>query len=120
TGGDRLQQAPPPTLPFALINNYGPTESSVVATTGQVAVAGSHAARPGIGRAIANTLLYVLDEQFQPVPIFVPGELCLGGVGLARGYLGRPDLTAERFIPNPFAEKKTKDERRKTKRTIRS
>lgn len=105
TGGDRLQRPPPSGLPFALVNNYGPTEYAVVATSGRVpaaATASASALTPDIGRPIANTRVYVLDAQLNPVPFGALGELCLGGPSLARGYLGRPDLTAERFVPNPF------------------
>ncbi|MGD1932583.1 MAG: amino acid adenylation domain-containing protein, partial [Leptolyngbyaceae cyanobacterium] len=89
-----------------LINGYGPTENTTFScchtitadSLNHTALAGS----PPIGRPIANTQVYVLDDTLQPVPIGVPGELYLGGDGLARGYLNRPDLTAERFVPNPF------------------
>ncbi|MFL6199847.1 MAG: amino acid adenylation domain-containing protein [Thermoanaerobaculia bacterium] len=98
TGGDRLENGPRRPLPFELVNHYGPTESSVVATSAPVAL-GSE--RPPIGRPIDGTRVYVLDG-WNLAPEGVPGELALGGAGLARGYLGRPDLTAERFVPDPF------------------
>jgi len=105
TGGDTLRAAPASDMPFRLVNNYGPTENTVVSTSGLVPPATSteHVMVPGLGQAIANTRAYVLDDHLQPVPLGVPGELCVGGVGLARGYLNRPDLTAERFIPDPFS-----------------
>jgi amino acid adenylation domain-containing protein len=95
-----------------LYNEYGPTEttisSAILPLTG-VALRRS-ADRPGmsIGRPIGNTQLYVLDERMDPAPLGAVGELYIGGVGLARGYLARPDLTAERFVPNPFL--KTNDQ----------
>ncbi|HEY0607350.1 MAG TPA: amino acid adenylation domain-containing protein, partial [Herpetosiphonaceae bacterium] len=102
TGGDTLHRYPPAQLPFALINNYGPTESTVVATSGPVPSTSAIDVLPALGQPIANTQLYLLDAALQPVPRGVPGAIYLGGAGLARGYLNRPDLTAERFIPAPF------------------
>nr|WP_301542280.1 non-ribosomal peptide synthetase [Pyxidicoccus fallax] len=81
------------------INAYGPTESTVIATLHTCVPDGQ---RPPLGRALSNTRLYVLDGHLRPVPVGVPGELFIGGVGLARGYLGRPELTAERFVPDAF------------------
>jgi acyl-coenzyme A synthetase/AMP-(fatty) acid ligase/acyl carrier protein len=104
TGGDTLQHFPAADLPFVLVNNYGPTECTVVATSGVVRAGGSPGALPPIGRAIANVEVYLLDERLRPVPPGEPGGIYIGGAGLARGYRNRDDLTAERFIADPFAE----------------
>jgi aspartate racemase len=104
TGGDRLHRMPPKGLPFRLVNHYGPTENTVVTTWAPVAPVSEADAPPPIGRPIANTQVYILDVQLQPVPIGVAGELYTSGDGLARGYLNRPELTAENFIPNPFSK----------------
>jgi amino acid adenylation domain-containing protein/non-ribosomal peptide synthase protein (TIGR01720 family) len=85
---------------LALSNVYGPTECCVDATA-QRCAAGAPGPVP-IGRALRNQRVYLLDEMLRPVPLGAPGEIFLGGRGLARGYLGRPDLTAERFLPDPF------------------
>ncbi|MBV9773169.1 MAG: non-ribosomal peptide synthetase, partial [Gemmatimonadetes bacterium] len=79
-------------------NGYGATEASIRMTSSAYTAEGGD---PPIGRAVANTQLYVLDAQLEPVPVGVPGELYIGGVGVVRGYLARPDLTAERFVPDP-------------------
>src|SRR5215831_1038134 len=81
-------------------NAYGPTETTVCATIGECF---AETPKASIGRPIGNTQIYLVDEQLQPVRVGIAGELLIGGVGLARGYLRRPGITAERFIPNPFS-----------------
>ena len=87
-----------------LINGYGPTESTTFACCHPVAMKDTDGSSVPLGRPIANTQIYILDAELQPTPIGMAGELHIGGEGLARGYLNRPGLTAERFIPHPFAE----------------
>lgn len=102
TGADTLHRYPSADLPFALINNYGPTETTVVATSGLVPPTEHPHEPPALGWPIAQTEIVILDEQLQTVPLGTPGELYIGGAGLARGYHNRPDLTAQRFIASPF------------------
>jgi len=102
TGGDQLHQYPSSSVPFELVNNYGPTENTMVATAGRVPCKEGIGSSPDIGRPVSNIRLYVLNQSLQPVSIGAVGELYLGGAGLARGYLNRPGLTAERFVPDPF------------------
>ncbi|MEH2230338.1 MAG: non-ribosomal peptide synthase/polyketide synthase [Nostoc sp.] len=105
TGGDKLHRYPSSLLPFQVVNNYGPTENTVVTTSGIVVDdERDHNISPSIGRPIANTQIYILDEYLQLVPLGVPGELHIGGASLAQGYLNRSELTQEKFIPNPFQE----------------
>jgi amino acid adenylation domain-containing protein len=104
TGAETLRRFPSVKLPFTLVNNYGPTECTVVATSGVVPREMMTNALPSIGRAIANSQIYILDQAMQPVAQEAAGELYIGGVGVARGYLNRPELTAERFVPNPFSD----------------
>jgi amino acid adenylation domain-containing protein/non-ribosomal peptide synthase protein (TIGR01720 family) len=103
TGGDKLHRGLGKELGFSLINHYGPTENSVVTTCGALKVNGEIGVPPPIGRPIANTQVYILDNYGRCVPVGVAGELHIGGVGLARGYLNHPELTAEKFIPNVFS-----------------
>ncbi|OBQ35366.1 MAG: non-ribosomal peptide synthetase, partial [Anabaena sp. MDT14b] len=88
----------------SLVNNYGPTEATIGATIYDLSAAKTASAALPIGRPIRNVQTYVLDRSLQPVPIGIPGELYIGGDGLARGYLNQPDLTEEKFIPNPFSK----------------
>lgn len=101
TGGDRLHVQPRPDLPFSLINNYGPTECTVVATSGPVQKT-SGSSLPSIGMPIDNTQVRILSETLQPVAPGEIGELYIGGANVGRGYRKRPDLTSERFIPDPL------------------
>ena len=84
-----------------LFNAYGPTEITVCATMAEIAAVDDAIT---LGRPLANLTVFVLDAQFAPCPAGVPGEICVGGVGVGRGYLGRPELTVERFVPDPFAK----------------
>jgi acyl-CoA synthetase (AMP-forming)/AMP-acid ligase II/acyl carrier protein len=104
TGGDKLNQYPSNFIPFQVVNNYGPTENTVVTTSG-VVISGekNNSLSPAIGRPIFNTQIYILDSNLQPVPVGILGEIHISGAGLARGYLNRPELTEEKFIPNPFS-----------------
>jgi amino acid adenylation domain-containing protein/thioester reductase-like protein len=110
TAGEQLQITPAISYLFnnlnqaTLHNHYGPSESHVVTTYTLNNTVETWSALPPIGRPIANTQIYILDSNFQPVPIGEPGELYIGGLCLARGYINRSDLTAEKFIPNPFSD----------------
>ncbi len=89
--------------PGRLLHVYGPTETTTFAIWQEVTSVGEQAHLVPIGRPLTNVQIYLLDEHLRPVPVGVPGELYVGGCGLARGYLDRPALTAERFIPDPFS-----------------
>ncbi len=106
TGADTLHRRPPTGLPFTLVNNYGPTECTVVATSG-VIVAGEDNQRPSIGRPIDNTVVAILDEDQRPVSPGEAGELCLAGALVGRGYRNDPELTAARFVHCPVAPEET-------------
>ncbi|HEX2643330.1 MAG TPA: non-ribosomal peptide synthetase, partial [Thermoanaerobaculia bacterium] len=99
TGGDRCP-LPPPGLPFEFVDYYGPSEASVAASWARL----TSESAPSIGRPVENDQIYVLDRHFRPVPPGAFGEICIGGLGVARGYGRRSALTAERFIPHPLSE----------------
>jgi len=101
TGADTLRRRPAKDLPFDLINNYGPTECTVVSTSGRVQPGDGMYEAPSIGRAIDGASIHIVDKQLQPVSAGTAGELLIGGAGVARGYLNAPELTAERFLPDP-------------------
>jgi acyl-CoA synthetase (AMP-forming)/AMP-acid ligase II/acyl carrier protein len=105
TGGDALHSFPPAGLPFQLVNNYGPTECTVVATSSPVARGYAQSAAPAIGHAILNTSIYLLDEGGREVAEGEPGELYITGASVGRGYRNRPDLTEERFVTITVAGK---------------
>jgi amino acid adenylation domain-containing protein len=109
TGGDVLE---PNTVrrvlsghpPRQLLNAYGPTENTTFTTTYLIEAVDDDATSIPIGRPVANTQVYILDDRRQPVPIGVAGEIYIGGDGVALGYLNRPELTAQRFVADPFSE----------------
>jgi len=102
TGGDHLRRRPHRGLGARLHNHYGPTEATVLATAGLVEPEGGDDLPP-IGGPIPNARVYVLDRAGEPLPDGAVGELHIGGAGVANGYVGRPGMTAERFLPDPFA-----------------
>jgi amino acid adenylation domain-containing protein len=97
-GGDTLHLGPKSGLPFRVVNNYGPTECTVVATSGNVAAEHPSSALPTIGKPIADTEIVILDQQGKPVPEGEVGEIYVGGAGVARGYRYRPQQSKERFL----------------------
>jgi acyl-coenzyme A synthetase/AMP-(fatty) acid ligase/acyl carrier protein len=109
TAGEQLRVTEPIRRWFAampgcvLVNQYGPSETHVVSARVLEGEPGGWPLLPSIGAPVANTRLYVLDPRLEPAPVGVPGELLLGGDAVARGYLARPGLTAERFVPDPFS-----------------
>jgi myxalamid-type nonribosomal peptide synthetase MxaA len=106
SGGERLtadlRKLVGATTSAGLYNMYGPTEATIDATFWECPPSGALESTP-IGRPIPNAQIYILDEEFQPMPIGVPAEIYIGGVGVARGYQNMPQLTAERFLPDPFS-----------------
>ena len=110
TAGEQLRITPAIAAFFArlpgcrLVNHYGPSEAHLVTAFELTGDPSQWEALPSIGRPIANASVHLLDEDGRPVPLGAPGELYVGGAGLARGYHGRPDLTAERFVPSPLPD----------------
>ncbi|MBN1220774.1 MAG: amino acid adenylation domain-containing protein [Anaerolineae bacterium] len=120
-GGEALPQSLADDLlawHIPLWNFYGPTEATVWAATKKVEAGETQSGVVALGRPLPYTQLYVLDDQLQPTLVGEPGELCIGGIGLARGYFKQPTLTAEKFIPNPFVDMKKKGGRRKNENNL--
>lgn len=103
-GGDKLHAAPRQRLPFVLYNSYGPTECTVDSTWFAVPTGVDEPQAPPIGRPLDNYRAYVVDPDFEPLPVGEKGELWIGGAGVARGYLNRPELSAEKFLADPFRD----------------
>jgi len=104
TGGDRLHTWPASSLPFAVVNNYAPTENAVVSTSGLVSRnGGAPGMAPTLARPIANVGIYIVDQRGEPAPVGVTGELWVGGDSVARCYLNRPELSAELFVPDALS-----------------
>jgi amino acid adenylation domain-containing protein len=102
--GWELQQAFHRRLPWAELHNlYGPTEAAVDVTSWHCEPAGGHPGVVPLGKPIANTQIHILDDDLEPVPIGVTGEIHIGGEAVGRGYWNNPDLTAQKFVPNPFS-----------------
>lgn len=102
TGGEALRTYPPPDLPFTVVNNYGLTECTVVSTSASVPPKEGRTLPPPIGFPIERAEIHILGEDLKPVAPGEAGEIYIGGPSLARCYHNRPELTAEKFIPNPF------------------
>lgn len=105
TGADTLRHYPAAGLPFQLVNNYGPTECTVVTTSAIVSSTEDTNHNPPIGRAIDHAQIYVLDATLQPMPIGEVGELYIGGAGLARGYVNQPKQEADCFVTDPSGQR---------------
>ena len=104
TGADTLHRYPPPDLPFALVNNYGPTECTVVATSGVIQANANREMLPPIGSPIDNVRIHICDDHLHEVTDGAIGEIHIGGAGVARGYRNRPDLTAKCFLADTFSK----------------
>jgi amino acid adenylation domain-containing protein len=105
TGSDTLHSYPADGLPFQLVNNYGPTECAVVATSGVITATERQSTRPNIGGAVAHTQIYILDENRRPAAPGEIGEIYIGGNNVGRGYRNQPRLTEERFLPDVFSNR---------------
>src|ERR1035441_1720134 len=102
TGGEALHRHPSPGLPFTVVNNYGPTECTVVATSGILPASGATELPPCIGRPIANTQIHILDGNRRPIARGQVGEIYIAGTSVARGYRNQPKITAERLLRDSF------------------